>query len=83
MDRNIKHILKRRLKNKKNTIPGFLVIEPEKLSFKHESKSTKREATTKNVGKVDQKNKENKEGDFYLGMTFHMLARTLSIRQQK
>ena len=55
---------------KKNSILGFLVIEPENLSFKHETKSTKKkEAITKNVGRVDQKNEENKK--------------TLSIRQQK
>ena len=30
------------LKKKKNSILGFLVIEPENLSFKHETKSTKK-----------------------------------------
>ena len=84
MDRNIKQILRRRLQNKKNGILGFLVIEPENLNFKHETKSTKKkEAITESVGRVDRKNEENKKGDFYLGMIFHTLEETLLIKQQK
>ena len=48
-------------KIKKNSILGFLVIEPENLSFKHETKSTKKkEAIAENVGGVDQKTKNTK-----------------------
>ena len=84
MDRNIKQILRRRLKNlKKCSILGFHVIEPENLSFKHETKSTKKRNHYQNVGRVDRKNEENKRKEFYLGMISLTLVETLLTRQQK
>ena len=64
MDRNIKQILRRRLKNlKKCSILGFHIIEPENLSFKHETKSTKKKKSLPKRGKSGpKKRRKQKEG---------------------
>ena len=51
------------LKIKKKSILGFLVIEPENVSFKHETKSTKKGSHYRKRGKSGlKKQKKTKKG---------------------
>ena len=53
------------IKINRNSVLGFIVIEPEYLSFKHETTKAKKEKgkdTTENVELLDKKEKD-KEGD--------------------
>ena len=48
----------------RNSVLGFAVIEPEYLSFKHETTKAKNKGkgTIENVELLDEKEKDNKEG---------------------
>ena len=48
----------------RNSVLGFAVIEPEYLSFKHETTKAKKKGkgTIENVELLDEKEKDNKEG---------------------
>ena len=51
------------MKINKNSVLGFIVIEPECLSFKHErTKEKKGKDTTENVELLDKNENDNKEG---------------------
>ena len=62
----------------KNSVLGFVVIEPEYLRFKYEMKKTKKKKgknTTKIVELLDEKEKDN-EGAFSVDTTLRMLEET-------
>ena len=53
---------KEHIKINRNSVLGFVVIEPEYLSFKHEMTKAKRgKDTTENVELLDEKEKDNEE----------------------